>query len=377
VHVSFIFVIHVAISQYFGNMDEGANALSVPAAAGPTRHHHGHFWTVDPAHAGGPPCVPMAGTAGLVMVAAVAVCTVFLYFLRYFLERSQGTEQRRFKVFVFDVTRILGGGSVAWAILLLFALLARTPNAITDVAAQIPADNAGGISEVITATDYTMAPPAAQAVPQKPLDPIAWYPAALLVESTLGTALGISLARSFSRWCRWRVGSGHGEGEDFERDEAVRAATARLARGPWHERWTRWWVQFMYCNTHTGRYSPGHRPSPPRRRGSYRHVDEAGESGNVDDDVNQGDVRCSWFAAQFAAWCTCVAVSRIVTATALLAFIRLCPPRLNPVLASAQWLDALQISCAAKQVLCFGVFRLFVDLVVLAVTDRLTKLNPS
>ena len=42
-----------------------------------------------------------------------------------------------------------------------------------------------------------------------------------------------------------------------------------------------------------------------------------------------------------------------------------------------RWVDALPLSCAWKQILCVGLFRLVVDVIVLGITDSATKLSSA
>jgi hypothetical protein len=337
----------------------------------------------------------MQGRAGHVMVAVVAFLTVALYVLRYCYRRYTGEDRRRVRVFAFDVGKVLLGGCIAWFVLLVFAAIAKSADLEASsssypVAAGRPTGgnvSAGylvpGVDEVQAADDTASDLRAAAAATHVRLQSVSWYPPALFIESTLGTFLGVSFARMLEAVCRRSLRTAQSdENQDSVEERAGGPAVLPRPRAFGCHSVVTWWLRFARCNVRSGRYSPSHHAVTnaslaASRGGSFALRRSRSSFGSLFDaeGENQDDVRFSWFCAQLTAWCLCVAVSRLITATLLLAFIKYCPPRLSPVVAVAMYVESLPLSCAAKQLWCFGVFRLVVDLVVLGVTDQLNRLK--
>eukprot|EP00669_Euglena_mutabilis_P012929 TRINITY_DN7643_c0_g1_i1.p1 TRINITY_DN7643_c0_g1~~TRINITY_DN7643_c0_g1_i1.p1 ORF type:complete len:238 (+),score=59.34 TRINITY_DN7643_c0_g1_i1:212-925(+) len=80
----------------------------------------------------------------------------------------------------------------------------------------------------------------------------------------------------------------------------------------------------------------------------------------------------NWWVAQLLAWVLCVAVSRYVGGL-LLPALEAILGQASPFHILAQWIYALQWSCAAKRLVFAGALRMLVDLAEISITDFFNK----
>ena len=159
---------------------------------------------------------------------------------------------------------------------------------------------------------------------QSLFDPLSWYFPTFLGDELISVPLGVFIGKMVQRLARYGGG-------DYE------------------------------CIHEFGRYHKSYHSDDPQWQNLY-HA--------------QVDIvpKCSWFIYQTATWVCCVVLSRLLGGL-FIPFVYYIMETSSPFYLMTQWIYNLPWSCATKQWVFVGFFRLIIDVIQIAFVDYFNKYN--
>lgn len=234
-----------------------------------------------------------------------------IYLLMYVYQHYiRLSDTRSVKVFAFDVSKILISQSGAWVVNLVI-----TEMIVQAASVKVGPDTTSGIQG------------------------IGWYASVFLLDCFVGVPLGLALGKGLNRWCKYIVGPAVQDDPRYQDESVARPESSSLKT-------------FCLQNQTYGKYGPNH--------------------GDADEDISH--LHCSWWISQLATWTLCVSLSRMFSGCIGLSSFALLRNRDNPMIAIAEGISEMDMSCAKKQWIIAGAMRLVLDIGQIAVIDVCNRL---
>lgn len=315
--------------------------------------------------------MPFTGFAGHVLMLTVACMTMLLCVLRYWYARAHGTDKRSARQYTYDMSKIAISQTAAWAVNL----------GMTSV-----------VSSVLASLEVSSA-----AV--NGAEGIGWYAAIFMMDFLVGVPVGLWLSRWLNHACDayWRswlanyLTNCRQEG-DLSRvapyDWAEPPASPTLLAGCCGDQGAVGdsevdSVALMVEQLEGTGELPEHDTLPScmariaeqnRLYGKYgRHHHGSAEDVYMDRWGPRLDG--VWWASQLATFSAVIAVSRCFSGFLIVALLSVDPHVSNPVVAIAQFVTKLPLTCGEKQWAVAGGFRIAVDVLQFLIFDAVNRLR--
>lgn len=292
-------------------------------------------------------CMPFSGMAGAVLVTCMGILSIVICVIRYSWEHRRGEDRRPARVYAYDMSKIALSQTAAWAVNLW----------MTDLVFQVL------LSRGVEGEELD-------------IEGIGWYTAVFMMDFIFGVPLGIWLGRLVNQqadaWWASYLGqtlNGHRSVPrrsisvmtfDSVDDDELFDITCHAEKAqdvppncelPLRPRWAE-------QNRIYGKYGRGH-------SGKYEQDSFVDEWGPALDGW--------WWWSQTLSWSMCVAISRMLSGVAIIVILVAYNAPTNPVVLIAASVSSLPLTCAAKQWLIAGLFRIAVDVVQYLIIDAVNK----
>lgn len=294
--------------------------------------------------------MPFSGVAGAILVTFMGVLSIVICVVRYLWEHRRGEDRRPLRVYAYDMCKIAISQSAAWVVNLW----------MTDQAFQAflsPQDVEGG-DEL------------------GDIEGIGWYTAVFLLDFFLGVPLGIWFGRLVNQQAEVWWTSYLSEALRIQTPIPRRALSVMTLDSIDDDE-----LFDLTCCAEEAQDVPANADLPclPRWAEQNRIYGKYGRlhSGKYEEDsfIDAWGPALDgwWWWSQTTSWSLCVAVSRAVSGFVIVVALLLYNAPSNPVVLIATAVSNMPLTCAAKQWLIAGAFRIAVDVLQYLIIDAVNK----